>query len=91
VEFEWDPAKNSLLKETRGISFESVVVHLEQDALWKIAEHPNQLRYPRQQLLFVVIDHYVYIIPFERREDKLWLITIIPSRKATKNYREKSG
>lgn len=86
--FDWDPAKNRKLKENRGVSFESMVVHLGRGDLWKVADHPNQDRYPGQQLFFVVMQDYVYIVPYEERGEVIWLITMIPSRKATRERRK---
>ena len=86
MRFDWDPIKNEILKTTRKISFEAVIVHLERGDIWRIADHPDQTRYPGQQLVFVVLDDYVYIVPIEIRGDLIWLVTIIPSRKATKAY-----
>jgi uncharacterized DUF497 family protein len=86
VQFDWDPRKNELLKIGRGISFEAIVVHLGRGDLWRIAEHPDQDRYPGQQLFFVIVDDYIHIVPFEIRDGTIWLVTIIPSRKATREY-----
>jgi len=88
VQYDWDSQKNELLKESRNISFEAVIIHLGRGDLWRIAEHPNQNKYPDQQLYFVIINDYIYIVPFEIRDEAVWLVTIIPSRKATKEYRK---
>jgi hypothetical protein len=48
--------------------------------------HPNQAKYPRQQVLVVAADNYVYLVPFIEEEDYFFLKTIIPSRKATRDY-----
>ena len=91
MQFDWDPPKNEFLKQARGISFETVVVHLGRGDLWKTAKHPDQARYPGQRLFFVVVNDYIHIVPFEIRADVIWLVTIIPSRKATKDHlKEKS-
>jgi hypothetical protein len=86
VHYDWDPKKNDFLKETRGVCFEAVIVHLGRGDLWRVADHPNQAKYPGQKLFFVPINDYVYIVPFEDRAEVIWLVTIIPSRKATKLY-----
>lgn len=88
VYYDWDPTKNDFLKATRNVCFEAVIVHLGRGDVWRVAEHPNQERYPGQKLFFVAIDDYVYIVPFEERGEIIWLVTIIPSRKATKMYLE---
>jgi len=91
VQYDWDPQKNDFLKGTRNTCFEAVIVHLGRGDIWRIADHPNQGKYPVQRLFFVVIDNYIYIVPFEMRDEVIWLVTIIPSRKATKRYLEDQG
>lgn len=71
--------------------FEAIIVHLGRGDVWRVADHPNQKQYPGQRLFFVVINDYVYIVPFEKRDEAIWLVTIIPSRKATKCYLEEQG
>ena len=48
--------------------------------------HPNQSQYPNQRLLVVQIQDYAYIVPYIQTGSELFLKTIIPSRKATKQY-----
>ena len=88
MQYDWDPKKNELLKETREISFEAIIVHLGRGDIWRVARHPDHDQYPGQQLFFVIVDNYVYIVPFEIRGETIWLVTIIPSRKATKEYQK---
>lgn len=88
VQYDWDPKKNDFLRATRKVCFEAVVVHLGRGDVWRVAEHPNQGKYPGQKLFFVLMDDYIYIVPFEERGEVIWLVTIIPSRKATKMYLE---
>lgn len=49
-------------------------------------DHPNQERYPGQQIHIIAIEDYVYLVPFVESEEEVFLKTIIPSRKATKSY-----
>lgn len=86
MQFDWDPEKNARLKTERRISFETIVLHIARGDIWRIADHPNQERYPRQKILFVVVDDYVYLVPYVHDGDNLFLKTIIPSRKATRDY-----
>ena len=68
--FAWDDAKNAKLRKERRIVFEDVVFHIE-----------------RGDLLFVVRrEDYVYLVRFVEDEHTVFLKTIIPSRKATKEY-----
>lgn len=84
--FDWSEEKNLLLKKERGISFEDIKVAVESGKLLDAFDHPNQQRYPGQKILIVEIDDYVYQVPYVREEEKVFLKTIIPSRKATKKY-----
>ena len=55
-----------------------------------VLEHPNQERYPGQQIYVVEIDEYIHLVPFVTQTDGTrFLKTIIPSRKATREYRRR--
>ena len=84
--FRWNHEKNEQLKMERAISFEEIVLALEGDGLLDVLQHPNKLRYPGQRILVVVLDCYMYLVPFVEETDYFFLKTIIPSRKATKDY-----
>lgn len=84
--FRWSAEKNELLKLSRGVSFESIVVAVESDGLLDIVEHPNVTKYPNQRVLVVSFDGYVYLVPFVEEADYFFLKTVIPSRKATRDY-----
>lgn len=84
--FAWDEAKNEKLKAERGIGFEEIVFHIERGGVLDILEHPSRERYRGQRILVVQRDDYVYLVPFVEDEKLVFLKTIIPSRKATKQY-----
>ena len=84
--FLWDPEKNEQLKRDRGISFERVVLHIEQGDLLDILEHPNPQKYPGQRLLVVQIEAYVFVVPCLEDDEGVFLKTIFPSRKLTRQY-----
>ena len=84
--FRWSPEKNQALREARGVSFESIVIAVESGGLLDILAHPNQAKYPRQRVLVVACDSYVYLVPFVEEADYFFLKTVIPSRKATRDY-----
>jgi len=86
MKYEWSPEKNEWLKKERKISFEQIIFHLSRGDIWKTAEHPDQEKYPGQKIYFVIVDGYIYLIPYIVKKDNIFLKTIIPSRKATKNY-----
>ena len=84
--FRWSPEKNEQLKLDRGISFENMVVAVESGGLMDILAHPNLAKYPNQKMLVVASDGYAYLVPFVEEDDHFFLKTVIPSRKATRDY-----
>jgi len=87
--FRWGPEKNEQLKLERGISFENMVVAIEAGGLVDILAHPNTAKYPNQKVLVVASDGYAYLVPFVEEGDHFFLKTVIPSRKATRDYLNK--
>ena len=88
MKYEWNPDKNELLKRERNISFEKIIFHLSQGDIWKTSEHPDQTNYPGQRLYFVIVDDYIYLIPYIAEKIYIFLKTVIPSRKATKDFKK---
>jgi uncharacterized DUF497 family protein len=86
--FYWNADKNELLKKERGLSFEDVLFYIKTGHLLAIVRHPDQIKYPGQQMYIVEINNYAYLIPFIETDTEILLKTIIPSRKATKKYLE---
>jgi hypothetical protein len=84
--YRWSEAKNARLKRERGITFEEIVVAIDAGHLLDVLKHRNPRRYPRQSMLVVVLRRYVYLVPFVQQPDAYFLKTIIPSRKATRDY-----
>ena len=84
--FDWSEEKNVKLKRERNISFEVIVSQIELGFLNDIVENPNQKKYKDQNLMVVEYEKYVYLVPFVEDDEKVFLKTIIPSRKATKKY-----
>lgn len=82
----WSLDKNQQLVDERGISFEDVVVYIQQGDILDIVEHPNREKYPNQRMFVLNIDDYVYLVPYVEDRKEIFLKTIIPSRKATKMY-----
>ena len=84
--FSWDPEKNELLRIIRGTTFEEIVFHVEHGNLLTVVEHANSERYPNQQIMVVDVEGYAYLVPFVEDQTGVFLKTIIPSRKATRDY-----
>jgi len=83
---DWDEDKNKILIKERGISFEDIKVAVEEGKVLDTYDNPNQERYPGQKIMVVKINDYAYLVPYVRDDGKVFLKTIIPSRKATKKY-----
>ncbi len=84
--YEWDSEKNDKLKKEREVSFEDILIIVNENRLLDTINHPNKKKYPNQKMFVVEINHYVYLVPFVEEGKKIFLKTIIPSRKATKKY-----
>ncbi|MGJ4732116.1 BrnT family toxin [Leptospira levettii] len=89
--FRWDLEKDEILRKERGISFELILFQIENGFLLDIINHPNREKYPNQSIFIIEMENYVYLVPFIENKDEIFLKTIIPSRKATRNYLEKEG
>lgn len=84
--YDWDAAKGEKLVKERNLSFEEVVFSIGQGQVLDIIEHPNKAKYQNQKIFVVRINNYAYLVPFVETEDRIFLKTIIPSRKATQKY-----
>lgn len=84
--FHWSESKNLILKSERKVSFEDVVAAINDERLLDTINHPNIKKYANQKVYIVRIDDYSYLVPYVEDEEKIFLKTIIPSRKATKKY-----
>lgn len=84
--FRWSAEKNEVLRQERGITFEEVTVAVEAGHLLDVVEHPNPKKYPRQKVLVVEVAGYAHLVPFVEEDDHFFLKTIIPSRKATRDF-----
>ena len=88
-DFYWNEDKNERLKQdkSRGyVSFEDVIFNIGQGNLLDVVDHHNQDRYPGQRIFVVRIGEYAFMVPFEETGDGVFLKTVYPSRKATRDY-----
>ena len=82
----WNEEKNQFLKMQRGLCFEQILDKIESGEILGRKNHPNREKYPHQKIFIIEIEHYVYYVPFVESNDEIFLKTIIPSRKMTKQY-----
>ncbi len=79
MSFNWNEDKNELLKKERGISFERIIVAIEEGHLLDIIVHPR--------IFIVDIEGYAICVPFvEEQNGDFFLKTLFPSRKYTKQF-----
>lgn len=84
--YEFNPEKNITLLEERGICFEDIIALINANKVLAIIKHPNLIKYPGQKIYIVDVDGYCYLVPYVKNGNQIFLKTIIPSRKATKQY-----
>ena len=82
----WNSTKNQQLIAERGISFEDIVFYIQQGQLLDDIVHPNSKKYPEQRIFVINVDGYVHLVPYVENRKEIFLKTVIPSRKATKQY-----
>lgn len=82
--------KNQLLKATRGIGSEDVLDLIKNSDLLDDKQHPREDK-KHQNLYVVKVKNYAYVVPYviSREKKEIFLKTIYPSRKYTKQYIEK--
>jgi uncharacterized DUF497 family protein len=82
---QWDHAKGEKLKNQRGISFEEIVICIENRQVLAIIENPGK-KHKGQKVIVCALNNYIYYVPFVKHKKGIFLKTIIPSRKLTKKY-----
>ena len=84
--FDWNDEKNEWLKNERSVTFEEIVYHITHGGLLDTIEHPNSKTYARQKIFIVNVEGYACLVPFIEDDESIFLKTIIPSRKMTREY-----
>lgn len=85
MHFDWDPAKDVEVQEKHGISFAEIVGLIRRGGLVRtvINRSPS---YPDQKVMLVRRGKAIYMVPYEKRGGKYWLITVFFSQKYTDKY-----
>lgn len=85
--FAWSHEKDRILKAQRKVSFNDAANAIREGRVVDLLPHHNQERYPGQEIYYVQIRGYIYMVPFVKEEDGTeFLKTVIPSGKATRRY-----
>jgi len=82
----WNAEKSLSLKAERGVSFEEVLSAISQGGLLCVMDHPNRKKYGHQKMLVVRIRDYAYLVPCVESDSEIFLKSIMPSRKATRQF-----
>jgi len=84
VLFEFNEEKNILLKEERGVNFEDVLEAIKNG---DILDNIENKKYKNQKVYVIKIKKYAYAVPYiVTKEGNIFLKTLYPSRKLTKQY-----
>ena len=88
MRFSWKEEKNELLKWHRDISFEQIVLAIENNQIADVVEHTNQKKYKGQIFIMVEHNNYIYVVPASISDsgEECHLKTIYPSRKYTSKF-----
>ncbi len=82
----WSAEKGLSLKAERGVSFEEILAAISQGGLLAVLDHPNRAKYAHQKMLVVRVRDYAYLVPYVESEHEIFLKSIMPSRKATREF-----
>lgn len=82
----WNKDKNTWLKKIRKIGFEDVLYYIDKEFIIDDIDHPNKEQYPNQRIFVLDVEGYIYLVPYVESNEEIFLKTIIPSRKATRDY-----
>lgn len=82
--FDWDDEKNRWLMRERHISFNFIKECIENgQVVGDVANHPP---YQHQRVFLILIEDYVFEVPYVEDDEKIFLKTAYASHEATKRY-----
>lgn len=89
-DINFNEEKNQLLKITRGVCFEDIILAIKSGQLLADIEHHNR-KLINQRIYVVRMKQYIYAVPYviNQKKKEIFLKTIYPSRVLTKMYLEK--
>ena len=84
---DFSEEKNLLLKETRGVGFEDVIVAIEEKEILGDIKHSSK-KYTHQRILVIRREEYIYAVPYviDLKRKIIFLKTVYPSRVLTDKY-----
>lgn len=86
---EFSEEKHLLLKETRHVGFDDVLVAIKEDKILGDFKHQSK-KYIHQRVLVIEKEEYVYAVPYviNSRRKTVFLKTVYPSRVLTDKYKK---
>ncbi len=83
ITFKWNAEKNLALKSApnKGVCFEDIVAAIEGGGLLDDVSRLNNVKYSHQRIFVVLLNDYVYAVPYVRDGSSVFLKTVFPSRK----------
>src|SRR5688500_16348053 len=85
--YYFSAVKNKKLIVERGIRFEEIIAAIDEGRVLDIVVRHNEDKYASQKMYIADVGDYVYLVRFIEEDDgKIILKTVIPSRKAKKQY-----
>jgi len=85
--FDWNQEKNEWLMRERGISLEFIMECVENGQV--VGNIPNHSPYEHQRVLLILIEGYVYEVPYVEIDDTIFFKTAYPSHEETKRYHQR--
>ena len=86
TDVDWPSEKDQELRGEYGFGFDRVVAAVASGLLLDDRAHPNAERYRHQRQLIVNLDNHAWVVPYVEDEGIIFLKTMFPSQKATKEY-----
>ena len=84
--FERNEEKNKILQKKRGISFEQIANAIKNGQVVEILPHHNPEKYPNQNIFAILIEDYIYSVPFVLKNNVCFLKTAFKDRNLNKFY-----
>lgn len=85
LSISWNHKKNIKLREKRGIGFEDVVAAINDNRLIATISNPSS-NFSNQKAMIVEIGKYAIVVPYVADDASMFLKTLYPGRKATKQF-----
>lgn len=84
---KFNDEKNQLLKFTRGIGFDEVLISIQSGNILDDLKHPALDR-SNQRIYLIKVENHVYVVPYviNKSKHEIFLKTIYPTRKYTNYY-----